>query len=226
VFIDKIMGMNFHRGTLLHALVAATAVAAFAPSAHASFLLDSGVPNGTGAPLVLNSADSLAGEFYAPAGGQVTELSAWLASGTSSSGTVTFTIYSNTTTLGGNFIGARSNTLVTEATGTAAFSGTTGWLSSSVNWTPSSSGYYWLALSVSRPTGLDAPVESSTSTGTVPALEFADAGSSGQFAQMNNGIGLEVTAVPLPGAAGLLLSGLGGFGFWGLKRHLTGAIIG
>jgi hypothetical protein len=187
--------------------------------AHAGFVLDTGAPTGTGGPLVLSSADSLAGEFAVTAGEDITALSAWLAPGTTASGTVTFTIYSNTGTTGGSFLNGRSNTHVTEATGTAAFSGTTGWLTASVNWTPTSSGDYWLALSVATPTGLDAPLETSTSTGTVPALGFASAGSSNTFQSMSNGIGLEVTAVPLPAGVGMLLSGLGGLAFWSRKRR-------
>jgi len=207
------------RGGLLRALAAVGAVAAFAPCAHAGFVLDTGTPTGTGGPLVLSSADSLAGEFYVTAGEDITALSAWLAPGTTASGTVTFTVYSNTGTTGGAFLGGRSSTHVTEVTGTAAFSGTTGWLTANVNWAPASSGDYWLALSVSTPTGLDAPLETSTTTGTVPAIGFASAGTSNQFQSISNGIGLEVTAVPLPAGAGLLLSALGGFGFWGRKAR-------
>jgi hypothetical protein len=50
-------------------------------------------------------------------------------------------------------------------------------------------------------------------------LGFARAGRSNEFQSISNGIGLEVTAVPLPAGAGLLLCGLGGLGFWGRKRR-------
>jgi hypothetical protein len=66
--------------------------------------------------------------------------------------------------------------------------------------------------STSDTRGLDAPSESSASTGTVPALAFAYAGSSGQYSTSGApSIGLEVTAsspVPLPPSLWLLGSGL------------------
>jgi hypothetical protein len=221
--LTRSSGKINQRGRLLRVFAAASAIAAFAPCAYASFVLDTGSPTGTGGPLVLSSADSLAGEFSVTAGEDVTELSAWLAANSSDSGTVTFTVYSNTDTTG-TFINGRSNTHVTEVSGIATFSGTTGWLTASVNWVPSSSGDYWLALSVPTGTVLDAPLETSTSTGTVPALGFASAPSDNEFQAMTNGIGLEITAVPLPAGAGLLLCGLVGFGFWGRQRRQVQAI--
>ena len=216
--MTKSSGKHYPCRGLLRALAAAGSIAAFAPCAHAGLVLDTGEPTGTGGPLTLSSSQSLAGEFYVAAGEDVTAVSAWLAPNGSDSGTVTFTIYSNTDTTG-TFINGRSNTHVTEVTGTAEFSGT-GWLTTSVSWFPVASGDYWLTLSVPTGTVLDAPLETSTSTGSAPALGFASAGTSNIFQSMSNGIGLEVTAVPLPASAGLLLCGLGGFGFLRRKRSL------
>ena len=131
--------------------------------ASASYILDTGIPTGTGAPSLLNSAQWVAAEFSATAGEHITSLSAYLTQGLGQVGdTFTFDIYSST-----NFTGrSTSSTLRKSFTGT--FSGN-GWNTAAVDWTAPTAANYWLALQVSSSTqtkGLDVPVESSNKTGT------------------------------------------------------------
>jgi hypothetical protein len=190
--------------------------------ASADFVLDTGTPNGSGAPVILSTAQWLAGEFAVTAGQDITALSAYLTQGVGEPGdTFTFDIYSSA-----GFTGrSTGRNLVYSAGGTFLANG---WNSTAVNWTPTSSGDYWLALQVSSTSqtkGLDAPVETSAGTGTVPALAFAylGSGTSGEYTTAGApAIGLEVTEspVPLPTSALLLGSGLlGGIGAVARRRR-------
>jgi hypothetical protein len=208
------------------ASMGALAAALLSPGmANASFLLDTGTPTGTGSD-TFNSSTWYAEEFYVAAGTSVSSLSAYLTQGAGQLGTsFTFAIYQDPGP-GGAFLGSTSSNRgadeVLTATGTFSAAG---WNSAAVNWTPSTSGDYWLAIqqtSTGTANSLDAPTESSTGTGTVPALGYAiystSAGSKYQ-SSAGDPIGLEVTAVPLPAAAWLLLSGLGGLGAMVRRRR-------
>jgi hypothetical protein len=205
-------------------LFASCAIAALflAPGlASADFILDTGTPTGTGGPQVLNTAQWLAGEFAVTAAetGQAYALSAYLTQGAGQVGdTFTFDVYA----AGTGFTARASSRETPVFTATGTFTGN-GWNFSSTDWTPTTAGSYWLALQVSSTTqtkGLDAPVETSASTGTVPALGFAYAPSSGQYTTTGaQPIGLEISTVPLPPSVWLLASGLlAGLG-WRAKRR-------
>lgn len=200
------------KSTLIAAAVAATCL--LPGIASATFVLDTGIPTGSSV-FVLSSTQYLAGEFSVTAGTDIVKLSAYLTQGMGQPGdTFTFDVYA-----AGNGFTARSSGRETPAfTATGTFSAN-GWNSSSVNWTPTTSGNYWLALQVASPKntkGLDAPSLSSAGSGTVPALGFAYAPASGQYTTVGApSIGLEIssaTPVPLPGALWLLASGLLGVG--------------
>jgi hypothetical protein len=191
-------------------LAAALTLAALEPGiASASFVLDTGTPTGT-TSVTLNSSGWYAAEFSVTAGETINSLSAYLTQGVGTVGnTYTWDIYSAS----GNFLGANRELNTYTATGSFAANG---WNTTSVNWTPTTSGLYWVALQVSgssQTPGLDLPTEASTTSGTVPATAFASAGTNGRFAlETANPVGLEVSAVPLPAAAWLLGSGLIGLG--------------
>jgi hypothetical protein len=184
--------------------------------ASASYVLDTGTPDGSGGPsTVLNSAQWVAAEFYATAGETITSLSAYLlGAGTNvpNVNTFSFDIYSGT-----NFNGrSTSRTLLQPVT--ATYEGD-GWNTATLNWTVPTTGDYWLALQVGgtaqATNGLYLPTEPSTSTGTVPALGFAylNSNTGGKF--LTTGaptFGVEVSAVPLPTGFWLLASGLLGLG--------------
>jgi hypothetical protein len=101
-----------------------------------------------------------------------------------------------------------------------ATASTPGWNSVATSWTAPTTGDYWLAiLEPNTGTTLDVQTETSTTTGSVPASQFAFTNTPGtRYAALSSGIGLEVTAVPLPAAAWLMLSGLGGLGVSLRKR--------
>lgn len=194
------------------AALAALSLASGLASAQ-SFVLDTGTPpTGSSDPaVVLDASDWYAAEFAATAGVNITSFAAYLTQDVGQPGnTFTFDIYSASSFTN------RANSrpaAVFSTTGTFAVNG---WNTTSVNWTPSSSGDYWIALQVSSSSqtpGLDLPLESSTTTGTAPALAFAYAGSNGQYAISSaDPVGLEITAVPEPSTAWLLAAGLLGVG--------------
>jgi hypothetical protein len=184
--------------------------------ASASFLLDTGIPDGSGgAPTLLSSSQWVAAEFAATAGETITSLSAYLtaASTTGVGDTFTFDLYN------GTGFTSRSRVLLQSFTGTYTADGWT--TASSVNWTVPTNGDYWLALQVggtTQPTkGVDLPTEASLQSGTAAALAFAvlNSNTNKQFTTANApSFGVEVTLAPVPLPAGVWLfaSGLLGLG--------------
>jgi hypothetical protein len=204
----------------LPVLVAIAAAVSFAGTARdaraAAFVLDSGTPAG-GSQLILSTSQSFAAEFSIAAGQTVTSLAAFLKPNTGNANSFEFEIFSNSPT----FIGSRSPTLEYSDTATVtATSSTPGWNTVAANWKAPTSGDYWLAiLEPNTGTTLDVQTETSTTTGTAPALSFASTNTPGtRYATSSSGIGLQITAVPLPAAAWLMLSGLGGLGALGRNR--------
>jgi hypothetical protein len=170
----------------------------------AAFVLDTGTPTGTGGPLIVSSMQSLAGEFTVTSAEDITQLSAYLAPGTGNGNSLIFDIYS------GTFIGSHATKSLLGST-TATFGGTTGWTSANVNIAITPGSYWFVIQGNGVGTQFDAPLETSTSTGTVPAAEFAFSSNSGSsFAADTSGIGLEVSAVAVPEPAPYgVIAGLG-----------------
>jgi len=193
--------------------------------ASASFLLDTGIPTG-GASNELNASQWFAAEFSATAGQTISSISAYLTAGPGQPANVpnTFTIdlYSDS-----NFTG-RSTSRVLVDSAQATFTGD-GWNVTAVNWAPLTGGNYWIALQVGSgdgTNGLDVPTESSTLTGTQPALGFAYEGPNTSSKYTTTGapsFGVEVSTVPIPAALWLLGSGLLGLGAVGRRSRRSAA---
>jgi hypothetical protein len=195
-------------------LAAALTLAALEPGiASASFVLDTGTPPAGTASALLNTSDWYAAEFSVTAGETINSLSAYLTQGAGTVGdSYTWDIYSTAY----NFLGANRAAAVYSVTGNFTANG---WNTTAADWTPTTSGLFWVALQVSstgQTRGLDLVTESSTSTGTAPAIAFASATGSASnpkyVLETTAPVGLEVSAVPLPAAVWLLGSGLIGFG--------------
>ncbi len=177
------------------------------PGRAQQFILDSGTPTSGTYPILSNS-EWFAGEFAATAGETITQLSAYLTSMTGNGDHFAFDIYSDN---GGSFLNTRNSSLSPSLTATGTYSAP-GWSSTSVNWTVPTTGNYWLAIEGNTPGTRNLPTfdveeETSSSTGTEPALAFAyDTGT--QFKTSGAPpIGLEVT-IPEPAVGPLALLGL------------------
>jgi hypothetical protein len=192
--------MNIQKIAGLLSLVAALLVPSLA---HAQFILDTGTPpSSPPAEYVIGGSSSIAAEFFATAGQKVTLLSAYLAPDTGGSN-FTFDIYSS--------LRSTSNRVTATYVDTGTFT-STGWTSSVANWTVPTTGDYWIALQGSTGNNFDAPAESSTTTGTVPALAFASASSSSfYYSTSSTPIGIQVTATPEPASWLLALVCVGAF---------------
>jgi len=181
-------------------------------------ILDTGTPQGTAFP-ILNSIDWYAAEFAATAGEKITQLSAYLKPNTGGQGTAfTFAVYSNT-----GFINGRN--LTAQYSVGATFEGS-GWNSAAANWTVPTTGDYWVVLEMSS-SALDLVTETSDTTGTVPALAFADATASSHiFAKQTVApFGIEVTAVPEPSTWAMLILGFAGIGVLAYRRRSRPAVM-
>jgi hypothetical protein len=179
----------------------------------ASYVLDTGTPTGSSTYELLN--EDYAVEFNLTSIEKITSLAAYVTQGSLQPGAnFEFQIYSNTGFLGRNGPGTALDSVIATWT-------TNGWTSVSTSWTPTATGLYWLVVEPSgTPQGLDLIGEQSTTTGTVPGSGFAikGSGTNGFTTTGAPAIGVQISAVPLPAAAWLVLSGLAGFGLLGRRK--------
>jgi hypothetical protein len=192
--------------TPLSLVLASIALFAAPCAANAQFLLDTGVPTSTAGPLILNSGQSLAAEFAGTAGQTISQLSVYLTQGTPSS-FFTFDIYSGATGLPSN---SNRNPVVLKAV-TGEYTAD-GWASVNLNFTLPTTTDYWVAI-VANSDSFDAPLETSSSTGTAPALGFAFSNSAGKYSSTTSAFGVQVAAAPEPGTWALMLGSLCTLGF-------------
>jgi hypothetical protein len=197
-------GVRTAKNKLILAVTLTLAALAPAVASADSFILDTGIPQGSGAPVELLTS-SFAAELYITAGETITQLSAYLTQGSGEVGsTFEWSLYS----AAGPFLNSR-NIEAASFNAIGTFSGN-GWNSVAVDWTATTSGYYWIALSPQNDPGLDLPLETSDSTGTVPATAFAYTGTNHEFmTDTAYPVGIEVTATPLPAALPLFAGGFG-----------------
>jgi hypothetical protein len=199
---------------ILSAIAVTLALGTIAPSvASASMVLDTGTPTNS-TTYLLNMGQWLAEEFNVSSLSEITSIAAYLTQGAGQPGDhFTLDIYSSS-----GFTSRSSQRPGPVYTAQGTYSAD-GWNTTATNWTPTTTGSFWVALQVGSTSsatgtrGLDAVAETSTTTGTVPALAFAIAGSNGQYAIQGSAVdpvGLQVSQVPLPAAGWLLVSGLAG----------------
>ena len=187
------------------------AIGATANVAHAGYVLDTGVPDGAGFPLLLDSNDYVAAEFSLGAGQTITGINSYLNAGFSgaSGDTYTIAIYSNQA---GNLPGSQ----LWSGQATYQQDGWNGLNNLSVNGL--AAGNYWVAFEVGfsdYTSGLLLPTNAGA--GSTPALAYAFS-PDGRSYQAMHGIsfGVQVSSVPVPPAA--LLFGSGMLGLVGIRR--------
>ena len=184
--------------------------------AQASYLLDTGAPDNSGFPLSLDGADFAAAEFNLAPGQIIGSIQGYLSGGSSGSPGDTFTI--------ALYAADGSNGLP----GTAVWSGqgtyqANGWNGlSNLGLSGLSAGKYWAAFEVG-PADSTAGLLLPTQAGSGSALALFYAFNSGSGYQLMSGeaFGVQVSAVPLPGALILLVSGLAAIGGIGRRRKLA-----
>ena len=199
-----------------YALAAAAALAAatLADTAHAALVLDTGTPSGSGFPLTLDGTDFVAAEFVLGAGQTITSIQGYITAGSSSPGdTFTLALYSGSTAP------ANGATPLWSAQATYQADGWNGL--SNLNISGLSAGKYWAAFEIGASDsaeGLALPIGASNN-GATPALAYAFNAGGGYQTMSGDNFGVQVSAVPLPGALVFLMSGLLGLG--GLRRKAS-----
>jgi hypothetical protein len=193
------------------AAVATLAMTTLPNAAHAAFVLNTGAPAGSALPLALDATDFVAAEFSLGAGQTITAIQGYITQGISNPGdTFTLSLYSGST--------APDVRATPVWTGQATYQ-TDGWNGlSNLNISGLSAGNYWAAFeigSIDSAGGLALPV-GAPNNGATPALAYAFSSGDGYQVMTGENFGVQVSAVPLPGALLLLMSGMLGLG--GLRR--------
>jgi hypothetical protein len=202
----------------LYTLLAVSALAAAASpgAANAALVLDSGTPTDAGFPLLLNGNDYVAAEFALGAGQTITSIQAYITAGDSNPGdTFTVALYSGASAPDGHTLPVWS----AQATYTAD-----GWNGlSNLNISGLAAGNYWAAFEVGfgdSALDLSVPV-GAPNVGSSSALAFAFTSGGGYATMTGENFGVQVSAVPLPGALLFFTSGLLGLGSFRRKSRIA-----
>jgi len=198
------------------AAVATLAAATLADSAHAALIMDTGTPTGSSTPLSLDAIDFAAAEFSLGAGQTITSIQGYFTAGTSNPGdTFTVALYAGA---------AAPDVRATPIwSGQATFQAD-GWNGlSKLSISGLAAGNYWAAFEVGildSAMNLALPI-GAPNNGATPALAYAFNNGDGYNINSGFNFGAQVSAVPLPGALVLLMSGL--FSLGGLRRKSLNA---
>ena len=177
-----------------------------AASAEAAFVLDTGIPDNSKLPLLLDGNDFAAAEFALTAGQTLTSIEGFIKGGSGSNAGDTFTIaiYAADGSAG------LPGTVVTSLQGSYQADGWNGL--NNLNISGFSTGNYWVAFEVGGgDTATDLQLPIVATNGSVPAAAYAFNAGGGYHPMSGENFGVQIAAVPLPAAAWLFASALGGF---------------
>lgn len=183
--------------------VALLAGSAFSGVTHAAYVLDTGVPDNSKFPLLLDGSNYAAAEFSLGAGQTITGIQGYLTGGDFSQTGDTFTI----ALYDADGLNGVPHTQEFAAQATYQADGWNGL--SNLSWSGLAAGNYWVAFEVGisdNTGGLQLPTVATN--GTVPALGYAFNAGSGYQTMSGENIGVQIAAVPEPEIPALLLSGL------------------
>jgi len=185
----------------LNIFLATLASTAFAANAHAASLLNTGTPDDSGMPISLDATDYAASKFHIDGNYTISDIAGYLIGGNSGD-TFTVALYQDNN----GHVGAQLQSAQ------ATFS-SDGWNGvSALNW-HAGTGDYWVAFEVGGDDSLSnfnllLPL---TAPNHAAATAFNDGSGYHNFAGFDYGVQVNgVAAVPVPAAAWLFASGIGG----------------
>ncbi|HEY3700013.1 MAG TPA: hypothetical protein VGK97_11810 [Spongiibacteraceae bacterium] len=178
--------------------IALLAISAVTTQVHAATLLDTGTPDGSGFPLVLDGTDYVASEFHLNSGITINNIAGYLTSGNNGD-TFTVALYQDNNGHVGTQLQSTQATFVAD-----------GWNdTAALNWN-AGPGNYWVAFEVSSADNFASYMLPLSSPNHALATAFNDGSGYHNFVGFDYGVRVTgVEAVPLPGAMWLFASAVG-----------------
>lgn len=178
--------------------IALFAISAAATHVHAATLLDTGTPDGSGFPLMLDGTDYVASEFHLGNSVTIDNIAGYLTGGNNGD-TFTVALYRDN----GGHVGAQ----LQSAQATFVADGWNG--TASLNWT-AGPGNYWVAFEIGSADNFASYMLPLSSPNHALTTAFNDGSGYHNFAGFDYGVRVTgVEAVPLPGAMWLFASAVG-----------------